>query len=415
MGGYENNPAEDLPKYYNLKSRKELQMMFRLLFSIFLGTMLIFGGCEKETPTAGTSNTADPAWIPASEDEGFAKWGRFRGSVRVMTRNVYVGADLDTIFKVDPLMIPLVAPWIFQMMLSTDFSERAQALADEVALGRPHLIGLQEISLIRIQSPGDAAFGGTVPAETVFLDFLPILMDALQQRGLNYQIAGKVENLDVEVPMYTGTNPIPFDDVRLTDYDVVLARHDVDIDNVVEQNYQTYLPVPGFGIPIYRGFIALEASVRGKCYLFVNTHLESEIQAVRHGQAQELMAYLQNETKPIILVGDLNTRASGEPTYQYLIGEGFVDAWDRNLVPFNRDGYTSSHDPDLRNTVVKLDHRIDLILVKSHKFVCGRQIIGPVLAFVVGDELRDRTPSGLWPSDHAGVIARLKIPVMPVR
>jgi hypothetical protein len=270
---------------------------------------------------------------------------------------------------------------------------------------------LQEISLIRIQSPGDAAFGGSVPAETVFLDFLPIFMNALQQRGLNYQIAGKVENLDVEVPMITGIDPLSFDDVRLTDYDVVLARHDVQIDNVVEQNYQTYLPVPGSGIPIYRGFVALDATVAGKCYRFVNTHFESEVQAVRFGQAQELMAYLQNETKPIILVGDLNTRASGEPTYQYLMGEGFVDSWNRNLVPFNRDGFTAIHDPDLRNTVVKLDHRIDLILVKSHKYFCGRQLIGPVLAFVVGDELRDRTPSGLWPSDHAGVIARLKIPV----
>jgi hypothetical protein len=27
----------------------------------------------------------------------------------------------------------------------------------------------------------------------------------------------------------------------------------------------------------------------------------------------------------------------------------------------------------------------------------------------VGDQPGDRTPSGLWPSDHAGVIATLKI------
>ena len=135
--------------------------MFKFLISVFLGTMLILGGCEKETPTAGTDNTPDPDWIPASEAEGFAKWTPFQGSVRVMTRNVYVGADLDTIFKVDPSMIPQVTPWIFQMLLSTDFSERAQALADEVALGRPHLIGLQEISLIRIQSPGDAGCTGS--------------------------------------------------------------------------------------------------------------------------------------------------------------------------------------------------------------------------------------------------------------
>ncbi|MEJ2104624.1 MAG: hypothetical protein P8X47_08615, partial [Ignavibacteriaceae bacterium] len=72
---------------------------------------------------------------------------------------------------------------------------------------------------------------------------------------------------------------------------------------------------------------------------------------------------------------------------------------------------TASHDPDLRNTTVKLDHRIDFIMVRSNVWLFNRQVIGPVLAFVVGDELRDMTPSGLWPSDHAGVIARLQIPL----
>jgi len=28
---------------------------------------------------------------------------------------------------------------------------------------------------------------------------------------------------------------------------------------------------------------------------------------------------------------------------------------------------------------------------------------------VVGDEVTDRTPSGLWPADHAGVVAILEL------
>jgi hypothetical protein len=31
-------------------------------------------------------------------------------------------------------------------------------------------------------------------------------------------------------------------------------------------------------------------------------------------------------------------------------------------------------------------------------------------ADVVGEESTDRTPSGLWPSDHAGVVATLALP-----
>jgi hypothetical protein len=33
----------------------------------------------------------------------------------------------------------------------------------------------------------------------------------------------------------------------------------------------------------------------------------------------------------------------------------------------------------------------------------------PVAAEVLGEELDDRTPAGLWPSDHAGVVATLHL------
>ena len=386
-------------------------MVNRLFYTALFGFLLIFAGCEKQTPVTPPETLTTEEQIPASEAEGFAKWQFCQGSIRVMTRNVYVGTDLDSIYRVqDPNLIPEAVTWAVQMMLSTNFSERAQAIAKEVALGQPHLIGLQEISLFRIQSPGDAVFGGTVPAEEIWFDYLDILLNALQEKGLDYRVAGIIENFDVEVPMVAGINPLSFDDVRLTDYDVVLARNDVDVENVVTQNYQAYLPVPQFGVNIMRGYVAMDATVGGKTYRFVSTHLESEGEPIRYAQAEELVATLQNETKPVILVGDLNTRAPGEPTYQYLLSQDFVDIWTRNLVPFNRDGYTAIHDPDLRNTTVKLDHRIDLVLVRTNKWRFNRQVIGPVLAFVVGDELRDRTPSGLWPSDHAGVIARLQIP-----
>jgi hypothetical protein len=386
-------------------------MVNRLFYTALFGFLLIFAGCEKQTPVTPPETLTAEEQIPANEAEGFAKWQFCQGSIRVMTRNVYVGTDLDSIYRVqDPNLIPEAVTWAVQMMLSTNFSERAQAIAKEVVLGQPHLIGLQEISLFRIQSPGDAVFGGTVPAEEIWFDYLDILLNALQEKGLDYRVAGIIENFDVEVPMVAGINPLSFDDVRLTDYDVVLARNDVEVENVVTQNYQAYLPVPQFGVNIMRGYVAMDATVGGKTYRFVSTHLESEGEPIRYAQAEELVATLQNETKPVILVGDLNTRASGEPTYQYLLSQDFVDIWTRNLVPFNRDGYTAIHDPDLRNTTVKLDHRIDLVLVRTNKWRFNRQVIGPVLAFVVGDELRDRTPSGLWPSDHAGVIARLQIP-----
>jgi hypothetical protein len=54
--------------------------------------------------------------------------------------------------------------------------------------------------------------------------------------------------------------------------------------------------------------------------------------------------------------------------------------------------------------------RIDHIWVRSNVFADGKQDIGTTFMDVVGDELADRTPSGLWPSDHAGIVAYLWIP-----
>src|SRR5262245_26311095 len=111
-------------------------------------------------------------------------------AIRVMTQNVYYGFDVGPLLAAqDPAEIPILAAQAFQQLVATDFAERAGAMADEIAQRRPHLIGLQEIALIRIQSPGDAVAGGTSPAETVLFDHLEILMSALASRGLDYRVA----------------------------------------------------------------------------------------------------------------------------------------------------------------------------------------------------------------------------------
>jgi len=55
---------------------------------------------------------------------------------------------------------------------------------------------------------------------------------------------------------------------------------------------------------------------------------------------------------------------------------------------------------------VHLTQRLDLVLFRNTLSVtpnlCGLD------ADVVGDELSDHTPSGLWPCDHAGVVATLR-------
>jgi len=338
-------------------------------------------------------------------------------SVVVMTRNIYVGGDVDRVIEEqDPNQVPIRVAETFAEVMSTDFNYRAEALAEEIEKTRPHLIGLQEVSLVRYQSPGN--FLGSVfypDANVVLWNYMKILKDALKNRGLHYYVAGMVQNADVEVPMIVSfIPPFAFDDVRLTDFDVVLARKDVVTDNVVEKNYAAMIYSPPIIIP--RGYVALDATVGHKTYRFVNTHLEPADPGIQASQAAELIADLESETLPVILVGDLNTPAPTGDTYQTLLFNGYVDAWTRNLVRPRIPGYTSGHDSNLRNETVDLDERIDLIMVKNLWVANGRPNIGPVFAYVVGDELEDRIffpPDDLiWPSDHAGVVAALQIPIL---
>lgn len=326
----------------------------------------------------------------------------------VMTRNIYLGSDLSPLLAAPPPLVAFVAAETFARVQATDFPSRAEALADEIAATHPHLVGLQEAVLYRVQTPGDAAFGGITPATTVFQDFLEILLEALRARGLDYDVAVLQENTDAEVPAFTGNGPDgrpTFTDVRLTDRDVILARGDVSFSDPERAHYAVNQPVLIGGRPLVflRGWTSLVASVGGHTFRFFNTHLEVQtFAAVQTAQATELLAITRAEPLPVLLVGDFNSDASGTetPTYTLLTTGGFRDAWLGVRPP--APGFTCCHAADLRNEASTLDTRIDLVL------------LGPGFAtrhaIVVGEELADRTPSGLWPSDHAGVVATLRGP-----
>ncbi len=395
-------------------------MLVKFFCFFLLMGLLVMIGCEGNDPVSSMLESEPPQSTEASWNEAtagdlecIARW-KCRKAIRVMTRNVYVGADVDKVLAAtDPSQIPVLAAEAFQTLIATNFPERAEAFAKEIRQADPHLIGLQEISTILTQIPGDAIDGGTDPATDVAYDFLEILMATLDAYSLSYKVVGKIKNIDVEVPMVVNPNPLEFGDVRLIDYDVVLARTDVRTRNVLEKVYQASLPVPTFGIEINRGLVAVDATIGKTTIRFASTHLEPapipQILPVQLGQAQELVTILKSEKKPVVVVGDFNTPAPYGETYQYIQSEGFVDAWTRNRLTDNPDGFTSNHDPDLSNEIVDLNERIDFIFVRNKAGFSHHQVLGPVYAYVVGDEPQDRTTNGLWPSDHAGVVASLHL------
>jgi hypothetical protein len=304
------------------------------------------------------------------------------------------------------------------MLLYTDFPTRAKALAKEAFWTRPHLFALQEVYEVRTQTPGDGVQGD--PDDMVMeFDYLDILLRELRRKGMRYKIAKVVQNVDVEMPMLDPDSPSGITDVRITGYDVILYRSDVEILERSAKNYENYLQIPSLGggfIDILRGYVSVKAKVNGKKYRFVNTHLEPFHPGILQVQAMELICAVDGDPLPTILVGDFNTEAPTNPTYQYIVNSGFVDVWTRNLLPWNKKGFTSGFTADLLSGVWlddpndTLEKRIDLIFVRSNVWHNNWQSIGTVLAVVVGDHPKEMTPTDLWPSDHAGVVARSRIP-----
>jgi hypothetical protein len=322
----------------------------------------------------------------------------------VMTWNLYFGADTAPILSarsMDELAKRADAAW--KTLESTRFKERAKIIADHIAIEQPHMIGLQEVALLRVQSPGDRMRGGMEPAETVVLDFEDILLSELAARGLNYNVVGRVENADVEVPRANATR----DDVRLTDHDVILARSDVEADPSMMGNYQTVLSVPfpdgKSDVTVSRGYAMANLRWKGQDAIFVNSHLEiSSFEAIQRQQAAELMEILSNTTVPTILVGDFNSSptAGQSSSYRIITKAGFRDVWNDRLDK-QAVGFTCCQSENLANKTSSLKERIDLILTKND----SSWIVKEVDVRVVGAKPENLTPSGLWPSDHAGVVA----------
>jgi endonuclease/exonuclease/phosphatase family metal-dependent hydrolase len=328
--------------------------------------------------------------------------------VTVMSRNLYFGADLAPAIGARslPEFIGAVTG-IFAMVQASDIPGRAGTLAEEIAATQPDLIGLQEVALWRSQLPPD--FVPVPNATHVEFDFLTLLLDALAARGLEYAVVAVHVTNDLEAPALLPGGAC-CREIRLTDREVILAlatrphNDPLELSNAQTGTFGAQLPIPLPGGALYtqrRGWASVDVRARGAQFRFLTTHLEAEGpgHAVQEAQGREIAAGPANTVLPVVVVCDCNSRADGTGTATYfeLLTAGFEDAW-REAHPRD-DGFTCCQAGDLRNAESRFDRRIDFVLVRGG----GRA----QHAELVGEHLDDRLESGLWPSDHAGVVATL--------
>jgi len=368
-----------------------------------------------------------------------------KADIKVMTQNQYLGADLGPIISAQTEQeygLAIVAA--LQSVAANNIAERSSALAESIADRRPHLAALQEVfafDCIEVLPNACYAFQGA------FNDHLELTMQALEALGADYYIAAEVQNLTIPtpfmesvglpgLPVYFPGSPVPALFVSVIDRDVILARSDVpttpvpypcakpSLDGCNFSNVATVNTLAG-PISVERGFVGVDTNVKGNDYRFVNTHLEVHIlggnpmsAGLQSAQASQLsytlnLAPLPSADTRFILAGDINSSPDHAPIgpfippyQQFTSGVNIfgspdfvplVDTW--LLRPGSPDGYTCCEAADLLNGVSEHSERIDVVL--------ARPAPATVKANVMDAESTDKTASGLWPSDHASVIAEL--------
>jgi endonuclease/exonuclease/phosphatase family metal-dependent hydrolase len=324
--------------------------------------------------------------------------------VKLMTRNLYLGADLTRSITATTIPQLLAAnAQIFSNVQQTNFPERAKALAREIANADPTLVGLQEVALW-----SSGPFNNPAPATNVEFDFLTSLRTELAAVGTPYEVVRVQQEADLEAPAGAPFNK----DIRLRIRDVILVKAglgaEVALSNDRSANFVNNLTLTtgtGQTITVKRGWVSVDAVVNRRSFRFVDTHLEAFHPGVRAQQAQELVAGtgpVGSAPGKVVLAGDINSDpAQPSPdnaAFSVLIGAGMVDTW---AVANPGDvGLTCCFSELLDDPSASVfDSRIDHVLTKG--------AVGVVDSRVRGTDPDNRAAGGLWPSDHAGVTAAL--------
>jgi endonuclease/exonuclease/phosphatase family metal-dependent hydrolase len=347
--------------------------------------------------------------------------------VTVMTWNLYVGFDILAAATAPEGEFLDAVEAALALAAASSFPERAEALAAEIVEKKPHLIGLQEVYNFTLNGEN---------ADPPYRDYLADLLVALQAQGVVYEPLAVVNNLDITLPLAA----FGLGNIGILDRDVILVRGDVEIayplpfpeticrTSVDGCNYQvvasTTLPILG-PINIERGYVAAYAEVDNYPLIFVNTHLEVKdlgtpvvpfgfFQGAQAAELNQVLDALKSTAinplgAPVVVAGDFNSDPRDDylaefgpfafsPPYRQLSSAGFLDAWLLHR-PGNPTGFTCCQEENLLNRRSALDERVDLIF--------SSDLPRKLKVDVVGDKNSDKTPSGLWPSDHAGVAAEL--------
>lgn len=361
-------------------------------------------------------------------------------TLTVMSRNLYLGADVGVALELIPDM-PAAAQFMWDQVKATDFSKRSALFVEEINREEPDVIGLQEATIWYCK----AHFWS---AKTEVFNFTEELLRALDGR---YVIAEQ-NGVKAFNPGYS-IGPIPFlttvndsntfqplfgRDKAACGFqigDALLVKRNLAGDVLAVGNTEfdaIYKVVPTI-MEIRRGYTWADIKIGSTTTRFATTHLESLFSdndvPTSALQAKQLVADLSKTKAPLIVMGDFNSdprdprglsapNPGGQPTaneicavgatecnaYRLMRNAGFVDAGpdasDPSAFTWGMNALLTAPDSKRFEAARKMGNnsgftdRLDYIFVKNGVEVTTSRVIGT------------QSP---YASDHAGVVSELEI------
>lgn len=358
---------------------------------------------------------------------GLAPPAHADSQVTVMTRNLYLGADVGVALDLIPDM-PAAAQFMWDQVAATDFSSRAPALAQEAARNKPAVIGIQEATTWVCRT-------GPFSSETTVFDFTKEFLDATAAIGEPYVLASAGDqtalNPGYSIPAIPGLttvhDPETFQPLFGSDdaqcgfviADALAVRADVaqDVLAAGTTEYDVAVSIVPVLLSITRGYAWADIAIDGTPVRFVTTHLESlwKKDAVPTSaiQAQQLVSDLADAAMPVVVMGDFNSdprdprtpgdnpgeqpetgatcpaQSGSDPTcsaYWTMRAAGFTDAGPDATDPANLSWGASAllAGPDVARipaaqamgNAVGFTDRLDFVFVKNGVTVTSAGLVG---------------------------------------
>lgn len=358
----------------------------------------------------------------------------------VMSRNIYLGADVGVALELIPNM-PAAAQFMWDQVNKNDFSKRSLALAAEIQSYKPDVIGLQEATIWYCKK-------NAWSKKVEVFNFTDQLLEAL---GGDYVLASKGDKTAFN-PGYS-INPIPFltmvnDPTRFQKLfgqdkaacgfqigDALAIKKELSsqVINVGNTEYEASYSIVPTLMTIYRGYTWADIAIKNIPVRFIATHLESiwDENKIPNAakQAAQLIEDVKETNMPLVVIGDFNSDPRDprpenaanpglQPTasekcpagsskcnaYRLMIEAGFNDAGpdasDPTTYTWGMNALLSGPDPDRLKAAQAMGNeygftdRLDYIFSNNGVDVSTSQIIG------------FKAP---YATDHAGVFAEFTI------